>query len=342
MLTGLTIAVLAALPAGQPQDPHPVLRAMHARQQKRWATVQNYTVIQRFNGMPTPLYHERISVDGQIAFRLVPPPEWDRQRTGLSQEQTEAIAHGMATGLDLLGDGYMREVGGPGGLYLKSMTTEMAYFLRQVGNYDEDETMRSAVQGIPMAAAFARRARLAGREEIGGRAAHVIRAQGLSDVKLEQAPGAPEFSLEQITLWVDVAEEVPLRLLMEGKVAGGSNPIVIELLEQAYRAFGPLFEPTRRTMRITGLMEAMATDPKKKQELAKVRASAEKSQAELKRMEQQLATMPAGTRRMIEGQLARARQQMAMLVNQGTFTAELELEVIGVNQGPPRDWKPGS
>lgn len=341
MLTTLIVATMAAFPAKQSQDPHPVLRDMHARQQQRYAEVLDYTVVQRFNGIPVPLYHERITANGQIAFRLVPQAEWERKRTGLSREQTEAIADGMATGLDMLGDGYLKEVGGPGGAYIKSMTTEMAYFLRQVRKYDEDETLRSAAKGVQMAAAFAQRARLGGREEIGGRPAHVIRAQGLSDVKLEQAPGGPEFRLEQITLWVDVAELVPLRLVMEGKVQGGAAPIVIELIEADYRNFGPLYEPTRRTMRLTGMMEAMATDPKKK-ELEKARQSAEKSRAELERMEKQLASLPAATRSMVEGQLERARKQLEMMSREGTVEVELELDVIGINEGPPFDWKPGS
>lgn len=341
MLIGLTVATLAAM-TGQAQDPQFVLQTMHERQQQRWSTVQNYTVVQRFTGTAVPIFYERMEVEGEWTFRVVPQVEWERARTGLSREQTEAIAEGMATGLDMIGDGYTREVGGAGGATIKSMTGELALFLREVRKYDENETRRDAAQAVSMARAFASRARLTGQESVDGRPAHVVRAEGLSDIRLEQPSGGPEFRLERVTLWIDTAESVPLRLVMETRVAGAASPVIIELQERGYQQFGPLYEPTRRILRLQGMQEAMATDPKQKRELEKARAAAEKSRDELARMEQQLASMPPAQRRMIEGQLTKARQQMETLLNQGVFEVELELGVIGINQGPPLDWKPGS
>lgn len=340
MLASLSFTALVAVALPAQQDAAAVLARVAAEQQRRWETVQNYTVVQRVAGMPTPMYLQRIVHGGQYAFQVVPPPEWDRARTGLSRDETVAIAEGMAVGLDLVGDAHVQEVGGPWGAHIKSMTNDMSFFLREVKQYDGDELEGDPAADAAMAAAFAKRARVAGRETIGTRQAIVIRAAGLRDVPMPQAGDGPEFRLEDVTLWIDEEAHVPLRLRMTGQVEGGAAPVVIELQELDHQQFGPLYEPTRRVMRISGMMEAMATDPKKRRDLAKARESAQKAQADMARMEQRLAEMPAAQRRMIEGQLDRARQQMKMLANGDELMMEIELEVIGINAGPPLDWRP--
>lgn len=93
-------------------------------------------------------------------------------------------------------------------------------------------------------------------------------------------------------------------------------------------------------MRLSGLMEAMAIDPKQKRELRRAREEAAKAETKMARMETQLAEMPAAQRRLIEGQLDRARKQIAMLASGDELEMEIEMEVIGINDGPPLDWRP--
>jgi hypothetical protein len=341
MLAGLMITLLST--TATLQDPADILRTMHTRQQARWETVRNYTVVQRFQGnrmSQVPLYHERIEVDGEITFRMVPEAEWSRGTTGLSRAQSDSIATGMAFGLGAIGDVHQQEIGGPMGAYIKDMTTDMATFLHATRDFDEEETTRDATAAVRMAAEFRRRASTAGRETAGGREAYVVRADGLEDVRMEQPANGPRFTLHSVTMWVDAEHYVPLRLAMEGRVEGSDSPVIIELREERYRAFGPLFEPTVRTMRLSGLMEAMATDPRQKRDLQRAREEARKSQAEMARMEEQLAKMPAAQRRMIEGQMERARAQLEMIANEGVFEVEVQLEIIGVNKGPPIGWRP--
>jgi len=342
MLTGLVLTLLSTTPPLQ--DPVTVLRTMRERQAARWEAVRNYTVVQDLGtgGLGrVPLYHERIEVDGEIAFRVVPEAEWSRATTGLTREETVAIAEGMATGLEMIGEAHEREAGGAMGGSIRGMTRDMAFFLREVKHFDEDETREDAAGAARMAAAFARRARLSGRETVDGRPAHRIRAEGLQDVPMESQAGEPRFVLQTVTLWVDTEHQVPLRLVMEGRVPGSDVPVVIELHEQEYRAFGDLYEPTRRVMRLSGLMEAAATDPRRKRDLQRAREETRKAQAELARMQDQLDAMPPAQRRLIEGTLNRARQQMEMLAKEGVIEVAIGLEVIGINQGPPIGWRPG-
>lgn len=341
MVTSLILSSVVAM-AVAPQDARPVLDSVRIHQQQRWETVRNYTVVQTVQGRQAPLYHERVLVDGETAFRIVPQAEWERSRTGETQEQTVQKAELMADGLDSIGDAHVREVGGPMGAHIKSMTNDMSFFLRQTRNFDEDETRADPAEARTMAAAFARRARVVEQASVGGRSAIVIRADDLSDVRLEQPEGESEFALSTVTMWIDAQHYVPLRLRMEGRMSSGGGPVVIELLEQDYRAFGPLYEPTRRIMRLQGMMEASATDPGKRKEMEKNRQAAEKARADLAKMDAQIAAMPSAQRKMIEGQVAKARKQLEMMTSGDAIEIETELEVIGINEGPPLNWKPGS
>jgi hypothetical protein len=341
MVTSLVLSSLVAIVAA-PQDARPVFDSIGTHQQQRWETVRNYTVVQRIQGQQVPLYHERVVLDGESAFRIVPQAEWERSRTGETQEQTVQKAELMAEGLDSIGDAHVREVGGPMGAHIKSMTNDMSFFLRQVKKYDEDETRADPAEARTMAAAFARRARVVERVPLGGRTAIVIRADDLSDVRLEQPEGDAEFKLSTVTMWIDAQHYVPLRLRMEGRMASGGGPVVIELLEQDYRKFGPLYEPTRRIMRLQGMMEAAATDPRKRKEMEKNRQAAEKARADLAKMDAQIAAMPPAQRKMIEGRVEKARKQLEMMTSGDAIEVEVELEVIGINEGPPLNWKPTS
>lgn len=343
MLTGLVMTLLSTTPATS-QDPATILRTMRERQAARREAVRNYTVVQDLGtgGLGrVPLYHERIEVDGEIAFRVVPEAEWSRATTGLSREETVAIAEGMATGLEMIGEAHEREAGGAMGGSIRGLTSDMAFFLREVKRFDENETREDAAGAARMAAAFAQRARLAGPETVDGRPAYRVRAEGLQDVKMDPPDGGTRFVLHTVTLWVDTEHYVPLRLAMEGRVPGSNVPVVIELQEQQYRAFGDLYEPTRRVMRLSGLMEASATDPRQKRDLQRAREEALKAQAELVRIKDQLEAMPPAQRRLVEGTLNRAVQQMEMLAKEGVIEVTIGLEVIGINEGPPIGWRPG-
>jgi hypothetical protein len=166
-------------------------------------------------------------------------------------------------------------------------------------------------------------------------------AEGLSDIQLAQDSSEATFVLATVDFWIDATEYVPLRLLMHGNMEaeGRASPLTIELLERDYARVGSLYEARRRVMRMTGLMEAATTDPKQKKEMEKARRQMEKARADMAKMEEQLAKMPAAQRKLVEGRIKQGMAQMEQMLG-GVFETELELSVIGINQGPPLDRKP--
>jgi hypothetical protein len=108
MLASLFLA-LAILPV---QNPRAILETVRARQVARWDTVQNYSVVQTTIGMEIPLFFEKITVDGQPAFRSVPMAEWSGRTAEQRQQDRNMMGH-MADGLDMIADAHEQEVGGP-------------------------------------------------------------------------------------------------------------------------------------------------------------------------------------------------------------------------------------
>ena len=61
---------------------------------------------------------------------------------------------------------------------------------------------------------FARTARLAGSETIGGREAFILRADDVNQT--QRTADGQTFTIRTATFWVDTAEYVPLKFRMEG------------------------------------------------------------------------------------------------------------------------------
>jgi hypothetical protein len=292
-------------------------------------------------GMEVPLYFEKISVEGQPSFRSVPMVEWTGRSAEQRKQDKELMGH-MADAYDMIGDAYEQEVGGPAAAIIRSMTNDVAQFSRAAATApDVPDGRAEAAASVRGAAGFARRAKLVGREVVDGREAFHLRAEGLSDIQLAQDSSEATFVLATVDFWIDATEYVPLRLLMHGNMEaeGRASPLTIELLERDYARVGSLYEARRRVMRMTGLMEAATTDPKQKKEMEKARRQMEKARADMAKMEEQLAKMPAAQRKLVEGRIKQGMAQMEQMLG-GVFETELELSVIGINQGPPLDRKP--
>ncbi|MEZ4425269.1 MAG: hypothetical protein R3E98_17860 [Gemmatimonadota bacterium] len=65
------------------------------------------------------------------------------------------------------------------------------------------------------------------------------------------------------------------------------------------------------------------------------RRDLEKARSDLEKAEAQMADMPEMARRMMEGQLERARAQLAAMSEDGAFETVVEVVRIAVNEGPP-------
>lgn len=348
MLAAASLSVLALLTTtlAPPQDAQAILRTFAEKQAERWASVENYAVEQRMEGAPmsVPVYFEKQEVGGRTTFRQVPVAEWMREGTGAERMTAEGYEM-YAWGLEQVADAHAQE-GHPMAPLIKDMTDDMALFMRAAADaertgaaYSDEVEDAPNVRGI---AAFAHRARLAGTETVQGRRAYVLEADGLSGIGMAQADGDGAFSVHTVRMWIDATEYVSLRVEMEGdyEAEGKRTPVVFEISEEGHEATGPLYEPRRRTVRVSGLLEAMATDPERKEELEELRREAEKARVELAEAKKQLDQLPESARGLVEGQIERAERQLEMLSEDGRLEAVMELEVIGVNEGPPVDWTP--
>lgn len=346
MLSVLALIAAAATPIGTQQNAQEVLQRVAEKEAERMASVKNYVIIQRVQGgMEAPFYYEEFTPEGGTGrlFRLVPMPEWQqedpRNQAAGVDPQTLAAGLGYAAGL-VVGEMQPKLIGTPFGQAMDPAAVDkMMYgldqFLAGAAAYDPSDGKAEAVDDALGAAMFASRAVLGGRHTVfGGREAFLLVAEGLSGLP-EQQMGEATFAVDKIRVWIDTEKYVQLQLRVAGTMKKGkeTRPIGIELNEWEYRQVGSMYEPTRRLMGISGLMGGAQLDPKQKKEM-------EKAQADMQKMKEQLAAMPAAQRAMIQPQIDRAEAQLALMTSKDIMTAETELMVYSINKGPPFFWKP--
>lgn len=186
------------------------------------------------------------------------------------------------------------------------------------------------------------RARLTGRETVDGWQTFVLVADELEDLELGQEGEEVNFTLHTITAWIDVAEYVSRRSVIEGDVMidGQAQPVRFEIQNQDYRWVESMFEPFRRSIGFEGMAKAMAEsmDPKDMKEL-------EESIAEFENVKAELAKMPEAQRKMIEERMGGSLEAMmddAAARMRAFSTGDMsdpgmvtEVEDLLVNAGPP-------
>ena len=333
----LAIAIAVAAPV-RAQNAQEILETARARQAERWATVDNYTVVQSIMGMEVVQYYEKFEVAGQPAFRLVPAVEYSKGFTNEdgeplnSEELREIAAEEESTAAEI--KKRRGEYEAPKGMSMDEMLSNHAMIMRGAAMaHEEAETSEGGRVGatatVRAMTAFGSRAEVVGTESVNGREAFVLRAEGLSDVDMSSPDMDAQFTLNTLSVWIDTDQYVILRTRMEGDLTaeGETKPMTMERVAEDYREVGPLYEPFRQKMRITGLMDALnEKDRKKLQEGRKQMAEAE----------EQMAKMDARTRSMVEGQMKKVRKMLAALEANGAFESETDVARIEINQGPPK------
>lgn len=356
MFSALTLTALGATAVAMPQQSaREIFETMRARQLERWETVDNYTVFQKMSGiefptMPgvtesgeleTPMHHQKHTFGERVSFGIVPPNEYVLAvgQAGEHGEYVNAeLMEGMADGNRMMADAIedeMRKGGAPmflpGMDYPGQMLRDNAMFAdasaeaireAEAGDFGRG----NAAQALEAQDEMARRMELVGREEVDGKAAFHLRAEGLNRVLTE--PGDDNaFTLNSAEVWIDATQYVILRMQMNGVVEAEGQPreVTLEQLFQDYREVGPLYESHRQVMRMSGMMGDI--DPKQREEL-------EEARRQMEEMKAQLDQMPAAARGMVERQMQAAEAQMAMLDNDA-FELVTEVLRIEINTGPP-------
>jgi hypothetical protein len=328
-------------------DASSILDAARAKQLARWKNVENYTITYRVNdsgGLQAPIYYEKVKVGGRTTFRMVTAAEYYR----VTSEQAgfppgKEVMAGIGPGLDMLTDAMAAGGGDMPPMDLRGMTSQMSMFVQAGVSAKENDGRADAAEALDDFAEFARRARLAGTEQVAAtsgtqaatREAYRLEAEGLSDIKLEQPKENATFTLKKVTLWLDKEQLVPLRLLMEGEAEnkGKKSPIGIEKLDLDYKQVGPLHESHHQVYRLSGLMSNLSDKDRKEMEKAK---------AEFEKAKAQLESMPPQQREMVEKMMKGQMAKFEAMTSGDAVESSTDVVSLAVNEGPPTPYGPGT
>ena len=352
LLVGMSAVLLVAAapaPVGA-QSAQGVLDKMLEAESKRAKGVDNYAMDIVVMGHATTLYYERASMRGpngkpMQTFRLVSFGEMqNRQQAGqgMSPEAWQAYSDAMReAGSAVSGemDKGMNEAGLPPGMRdamgagaeaepwaspnPSTMMGSMAGFADAAGKASAEGRADAREQNkAESMALFRKRAKIVGKESVGKRRAIHARADNLNIV---EKSGGEELEIQAISLWIDAAKQVPLKMRMEGVAKQGKSAreIVIERLDEDYRTVpgSKLYMPFRNLMRMQGVLS-----PEQEKQLKDARK-------QLDDFDKQLAAMPPEQRAQGERM---AGSQMAMLrkmVDGGAMEVLTEVREIRVNVG---------
>lgn len=345
----VSLFLLGLLPAAtHAEDARAILEKTRAKQLERWQGVDAYLVDQTTAGTRMALLYERVESKGPdgrpftsfqpsltggvgasaggVGGRPMSPAELEQFAQG-----QEMVGEGLGKGIE---DG-LEKAGLPRGLLGASGSDPTATFDPRVMMGANAQFLRGAAQGQEALSAqrdqdqraaaadmadFSEKARLVGREEVDGRAAFHVRAEGLNRT---QRSDDGEFTLQSVSLWLDASEYVPLRTKIDGVATseGKTRPIAIERFDRDYRKVpgSRMYEPYRHVMRISGVM-----GPEEQQQMRE-------AQAQMAEMEQQLAAMPEGQRQMIMRQMGPQMQMMKSMAAGGGFETVTEVHQITIN-----------
>ena len=321
------------------EDVQSILQKMQQLQLERWEGVNTYVVVQKLMGQQVTMGFERTEVQGPDGK---PYPVFQPIRQGATDPDSVAFLEAYADGAEMVGEGLgseidrgMEQAGLPKGLLKATGGDPWASLDPRVMMGGASTFARAAAAGpdtkpeSPEASAaasrdamadFAQRAKLLGIEEVEGRKAFHLFADGLDQV--QQADGQ-EFKLDTLNMWIDTREYVPLRMKIEGIAtsAEGSRPIELERISADYRTVpgSSMYESYRQVMRMGGMMT-----PQQQKEMQE----AQKQMADLDR---QLASMPPSQRDMLMRQMGPQMEMMRSMAASGSMEMVTEVHEILVN-----------
>lgn len=172
-------------------------------------------------------------------------------------------------------------------------------------------------------------ARYVGTEVVAGTETHAIVVEDFQEVMREfdalpeEAEG--ELDVETLTLYLGTDDHRVHRMRMEGTMArdGRTSPVVVETHLLDYRTVDGLTVPFRTTMEIQGMEGQM--DPGEREE----------ARRQLEQAQQQMESMPAEQRQMMERMMGDQIEQLQQMLEGESLTFEVEVTDVQVNAGRP-------
>jgi hypothetical protein len=172
---------------------------------------------------------------------------------------------------------------------------------------------------------LAEHATYAGRDEVDGRAVHVLRIDDLADIDFGH--GAvdedSDFVPERGTIYVDTDLLIPRRMEFEGSMTTeqGTTDVTSVVDLHDYREIEGMLVPFRTVVEMQGLAEAI--DPEMRQQYEE--------------MKRQLAEMPESQRAMAERMMKGQLEQIEKMMQGDAMVIEMTVTDVRVNAGPPSE-----
>jgi len=341
----------SVLESAHAQDVRSILETSQEKQLQRWQGVDTYVVDQSISGQKSQTVFQRTEVtdsagDTQTMFLPVKNAAAQVGQCEGTRSMTADELEIFAQGLELTGsavgarqDEQFAEAGIPAGLMKgdpsepwaspdpRIMLGAGATFMRGAA-----EAQRAQAAEDPSAdgreradqiAQFVDKAKLVGTESVDGRSAFHLQASDLDN--LQESDGN-EFHTQTMSMWIDSEEYVPLRIKMDGTMTSGreTKPMSMELIHADYRRVSDssMYESHKQITRISGMLD--------EKQMEQMREAQEK----MAEFEQQMASMPADQRAMMERMVGPQLEQFKKMAASGGFESEIITHSITVN--PPK------
>ena len=334
LITSILLALLLPVSA-MAEDVQSILKNMQEMQLERWEGVDNYVVDQTTMGQRVTLGFEKTTVEGSDGemypmFKPAAPGSSEfavqlsfaasTAESILASKEEEMKAEGMPVDMLRLGGGSEKDPCGGEEAHMnfdpRCMMHNMAMFAAAGAKADNDP----AAADMSGMAQFAQRARLSGIEQVAGRDANHLIAEGLNQAQLSDGQ---EFLMDTVEMWVDVNEYVPLKFRMTGEFTteGQTRPMVIEKIDSDWRTVpgSSMYESYKQVMRISGVMT-----PEQKKQM-------QEAQKQMAEMDKQMASMPASQREMMMRMMGPQLEMIRKMANGEGLEVTVDVHQILVN-----------
>lgn len=346
MRTSLTFFLMFAgslfASSGVAADIESIAECTERQQAEQYEGVDNYAIVMEIMGQPVPQYFERGELTGPdgntyTGFVMVPPDEIARRQddSGVTPEALEAYGDGLR----MTGDALEAEAsksglpvdmiysqGPPPGEepWASPNPSVMMGSMADFADFAADAKRRKS-EGTPaqsdMEKVFAN-AEVVGTETVNGKSAWHIRSE---DVNLTQTSDGQEFTIQDVNVWIDEGDCVPLMFRMEGeaKVEGEARDIFMEKVDTDWRTVEGtnLLLPFTQTMRMGGVLTP------------EEQAQMEEARKQMAEFEKQMAEMPASQRAMMERMMGGQMEQLKNMIETGMFEMQFRVLDVRVNEG---------
>lgn len=359
-----TVAIAALPAASLAESPLQIFDKMEAQEQAGIRDNKDVTVKKSTMDIDQIDYYESQAVPGlknskgeqMYVLRTVPPQEIAERRQQANQlananpEQLREAADEIEQKMNKVDDqmqAHMGEAHLPGGMMNvlqqapadkpwlmptpKNIGGMYATMLRGAAAGKEEQAARDDPAAIAqerenVRALVNEKSEFRGKETIDGIETLLVVADNLDQRQVME--DGSEFTLNSMNMWIDAANDVPIRFRMEGEMRDGAETrqVRIEREEKDYRhveGCGRLYWPFSSVMRISGVMS-----PKEQAQMAE-------AQEKLAEFDKQLAQMPQAQRDMIMRQMGPRMEMMRKMASGGGIEIESHVVQLECNTGLP-------